>query len=203
MCQQGTGMSLRSPLPGERVGGSDVKGIILNLVEEAVVAEHGEGMWDRLLDRAGVDGAYTSLGNYPDDELVRLVAAGADLLGVTPVELTLHLGNRALGGLARRYPQYFEPHANTREFLLTLNDVIHPEVRKLHPDSSPPDFWFDDSDDGLLVHYRSERHLCRLAEGMMQGAGTHYGEVVSISHRSCMDEGDEHCTMSATFEPVG
>jgi len=24
--------------------------------------------------------------------------------------------------------------------LLTLNDVIHPEVRKLHPASRPPDF---------------------------------------------------------------
>ena len=82
--------------------------------------------------------------------------------------------------------------------------MIHPEVRKLHPDSTPPDFWFDGSDDdALLVHYRSRRRLCVLAEGMMQGAGLHYGELVSVEHQSCMNDGDDHCTLRATFEPVG
>ena len=62
-----------------------MKGIILNLVEEAVVADHGEATWDEVLDRAGADGAYTSLGNYPDEELRRLVAAGAVTLDVSPM----------------------------------------------------------------------------------------------------------------------
>ena len=32
---------------------------------------------------------------------------------------------------AKRYPEFFEPHETTLEFLLTLNEMIHPEVRKL------------------------------------------------------------------------
>ena len=64
--------------------------------------------------------------------------------------------------------------------------MIHPEVRKLHPEAVPPDFWFDDSDDYVLVvHYRSRRHLCTLAAGMMEGAGEQYGEHVSL-HQECV-----------------
>ncbi len=54
-----------------------MKGIIFNLVEEVVRNRYGEDTWDELLDAAGLDGAYTSLGSYPDEELLRLVAAAA------------------------------------------------------------------------------------------------------------------------------
>ncbi len=42
-----------------------MKGSILNLVEEAIVAEHGHDTWDSLLDPSGLDGAHTSLGHHP------------------------------------------------------------------------------------------------------------------------------------------
>ena len=40
--------------------------VVFNLLEEIVVREHGEETWDLLLERAGLGGVYTSLGNYPD-----------------------------------------------------------------------------------------------------------------------------------------
>ena len=49
-----------------------MKGVLFNAVEEAVSREWGEDMWDDLLDAANVDGAYTALGNYPDEQLVAL-----------------------------------------------------------------------------------------------------------------------------------
>ena len=81
----------------------------MNLVEEAIVAEHGDHIWDSLLDTSESDGAYTSLGNYPDDDLKRLVAAGAKMLEVAPRDLNRHLGEVAIQGLAERYPRYFSP----------------------------------------------------------------------------------------------
>jgi hypothetical protein len=177
-----------------------VKGIILNLVEEAVTAEHGEPTWDALLDSAQLDGAYTSLGNYPDEDLGRLITAGAQALDVDAAELTRHLGHLALVGLAARYPRYFEPYDSTRPFLVTVNKVIHTEVRKLHPDTDPPDFWFDESDpDVLLIHYRSARRLCTLAEGMIAGAATHYREQVELTQDTCMLQGADRCTFHASF----
>lgn len=178
-----------------------MKGIILNLVEEAIVAEHGDDTWDSLLDTSGLEGAYTSLGNYPDDDLERLVASGAGVLAVQPRDLSRHLGEVAIKGLAERYPHYFSPHDTTVDFLLTLDDVIHTEVRKLYPESAPPDFWFDvPIGSELVVHYRSERRLCALAEGMMAGAAAHYDQLVSIAHESCMFDGADHCTLRVTVE---
>ena len=59
-----------------------MKGIIFNLVEEVVTAAYGEDTWDSLLDEAGLDGSYTSLGSYPDEDLFQLVGAASKALGV-------------------------------------------------------------------------------------------------------------------------
>ena len=180
-----------------------MKGIIFNLVEDAVVSGHGEDTWDDLVDAAGVEGSYTALGNYPDEDLTKLVGAGAAALDTPPEDLTRGLGREALLGLARRYPHFFTPHTDARSFVLTLNDVIHAEVRKLHADSNPPEFWFGDADaKELQIHYRSQRRLCSLAEGMLVGAGEYYGEKVTVRHEGCMHEGRDHCTFAVDFQPA-
>ncbi|GAA1913281.1 heme NO-binding domain-containing protein [Nocardioides marmoribigeumensis] len=180
-----------------------MKGIIFNLVEEAVTARHGEDAWDQVLDRAGVTGAYTSLELYPDEELRALVASGAELLDTDPGELTRWLGHEALLGLAERYPHFFAPHASTRPFLLTLNDVIHPEVRKLHVNADPPDFGFDEGEgDALLLTYASRRRLCDLAVGMIDGAATHFRETSRLTHDVCMKDGAEACVLTVSFAPA-
>jgi hypothetical protein len=50
-----------------------MKGIVFNVVESIIEREFGGEMWDTLIDEAKVDGAYTSLGNYPDEDLYALI----------------------------------------------------------------------------------------------------------------------------------
>ena len=57
-----------------------MKGIVFNLLEDLVVRDHGEDAWDDLLEEAGSDGAYTSLGSYDDAELLALVGAASTAL---------------------------------------------------------------------------------------------------------------------------
>ena len=57
-----------------------MKGIIFNVAEATVSDEFGEDAWDDLLDAAGLDGAYTALGDYPVEQLVALVTAASDKL---------------------------------------------------------------------------------------------------------------------------
>lgn len=57
-----------------------MKGIIFSLAEEVVTSLHGEDVWDAILEKADVKGAYTSVGSYPDEELALLVAAVSELL---------------------------------------------------------------------------------------------------------------------------
>jgi hypothetical protein len=177
-----------------------MKGIVFNLLEEIVVREHGEETWEALLDSADLDGVYTSLGNYPDADLMALVAAACDALGTAPDDVVRWFGRNALPLLAARYPALFEPHADARAFVLTLNEIIHPEVRKLYPGAETPTFGFDASrPDKLTMDYRSSRRLCAFAEGLLLGAGDHFRQAVAIEQPLCMNRGDDRCLIEIDF----
>lgn len=180
-----------------------MKGIVFNLLQEAVSKEYGEATWDALLDSAGLDGAYTALGTYDDAQALKLVGAASAALDVGPDEILRWFGRSALPMLATAYPTFFEGHASTRSFLLTLNEIIHPEVRKLYPGADVPEFDFDTSDaDGLSIGYYSARKLCSFAEGLIEGASEHFGEKVSIAQPDCMLRGDEKCVLVCSFAPA-
>ena len=179
-----------------------MKGIVFNLLEEVVSTAHGEAAWDQLLEAAGLDGAYTSLGSYSDDEIFALVRVAAATLGLPEDEVLRWFGHQAMPLLARRYPAFFGGHADARSFLLTLNSIIHPEVRKLYPGAQTPVFDFDTSlADALAIGYNSPRRLCALAEGFMQGAAEHYGEQADITQPECMHHGAAKCSFHVHFRP--
>lgn len=180
-----------------------MKGIIFNLLEEVVTSELGPETWDNLLDAAGLDGAFTSLGSYPDEHLFKLVGAASAALNKPAPDIVRWFGTKAIPLLAAKYPAFFTRHQSARPFILTLNSIIHPEVRKLYPGADVPDFDFESpSPDLLVMGYRSKRRLCSLAEGLIQGAATHFGETVAIHHPRCMHRGDDACRLELTFTKV-
>ena len=177
-----------------------MKGIIFNVYEQLVTRDRGEDAWDRLLDETGLEGAYTSLGSYPDGDLVKLIEAASKAWDLPADEVVRWLGREALPVFAKRYPEFFEPHETTLGFLLTLNGIIHPEVRKLYPGADVP--MFDHSvlsQRFLTMGYKSERKLCMFGEGLIEGAAAHFGEEVSIEQPSCMNRGDSRCVLEISF----
>lgn len=171
-----------------------MKGVVLNLLERTIVEEHGEAFWDEMIERSGASGAYTSLGDYPAEELAGLVAVAGDRLGLHPDEVVRRFGRSAIPHFHESYPELFAPHAELIPFLLTLNEIIHPEVRKLYPDALVPVFSYDRIDERrLLMGYVSPRRLCALGEGLIAGAADHYRQPVRIGHETCLKRGDERC----------
>jgi hypothetical protein len=59
-----------------------MKGVVFNLLEETVTRSFSANVWDDLIDASGVSGAYTSLGNYPDEEIEAPVAAASAALSL-------------------------------------------------------------------------------------------------------------------------
>jgi len=179
-----------------------MKGIIFNLFEAIVIEEFGHDAWEGVLDTANSDGAYTAVGSYDDAEFLRLASVAAEQLDRPIDDLVRSFGRKCLPILAARYPAFFTPHVSTKPFLLTLNEVIHPEVRKLFPGAYAPSFKFDDSvPDQITLTYQSHRNLCSFAEGLIEGAADHYGDSVSISQPECAKRGDENCVLVANFNP--
>jgi hypothetical protein len=176
-----------------------MKGYVFNLLEHIVARDHGEDTWDALLEGSDLDGVYTSLGSYPDEDLAKLVEAAAKELDRSPNDVICWFGRNALPLFAKQYPQLFEPHDSTRSFVLTLNEIIHPEVRKLYPGADVPVFDFASRDGVLEMGYRSPRKLCAFAEGLLHGAADHYAERLTIEQPQCMNRGDDHCLLEIAF----
>lgn len=176
-----------------------MKGIIFNLLEDVVVDAYGDPAWDKALEAAGLDGVYTSLGNYDDTEITDLVSVFGTALSMSDDDVLRWFGQRAIPGMVARWPDFFAPHERTVSFLRSLNSVIHPEVRKLYAGAYCPHFDFTSPADGsLLIGYRSPRKLCGLAHGFILGAGDHYGETLAVRHQECRNEGSDRCLIAVT-----
>lgn len=176
-----------------------MKGIVFNVLQSVVTDEYGEETWETLLDGAGLEGAYTAVGSYADEELVAILKVASSALGTPTDDLLRWFGRKAIPVFAERYPHFFEGHGSARSFVLTLNDIIHPEVRKLYPGADVPVFDFEEDGDTLRIGYRSMRKMCALAEGLLTGAADRFGETVTVTQSECMNRGDDRCVLVSTF----
>lgn len=174
--------------------------MLFNVAEDVVDETLSEDDWDRALCVAGLDGVYTSLGDYPDEDLTGIVAALSTRTGLTANEVLHHVGVHGYGHLVARQPDLVTGISDLGTLLHHLEDVIHPEVAKLHPSSSPPSFTVTDvAPTSWQVDYRSERHLCHLADGLISGAANGFGTPCETQLRRCVDLGDDHCSLVVTL----
>ena len=177
-----------------------MKGIVFNILERVVTDTHGADTWDTLLDRSGASGVYSALGSYPDAELIGLVVAASELTGASPGDVLRWFGTEAIAIFHARYPELFAGHSHSTALLARLNDVIHPEVRKLYPGAEVPEFDFElGGRESIVIIYRSSKRLCALAEGLIQGTARMYGESVTIAHPRCLLRSDESCRLECAF----
>lgn len=178
-----------------------MKGMVFTLLGELVEERFGIEMWDELIDltQPESDGAYVSTDTYPDQELLAYVAAMSEKLDVPANDLVFAFGEYMLGKFESIHPEFFEGH-DLKSFLKSVHDVIHVEVKKLHPDAVLPTFDYEDpSPDALTMLYRSPRQLCALAEGLIAGAAKHFDTPLNSTHDVCMHRGADHCRIELVF----
>jgi len=177
-----------------------MKGIVFNLLNDMVENKFGMATWDQILASTGLDGVYVSVGTYPDEELLALVNAASSLTNTPPIDLVRSFGEFMIGGFKKNHSLFFDQHDNLRDFLLSVDQVIHVEVRKLHPEAILPEFQYDSSNKyELTMIYRSARKLCALAEGLILGAAREYDEPIQLSHETCMHHGAGSCELKVQF----
>lgn len=180
-----------------------MKGVVFNLLEQLVCKELGDSGWRQVLQDAEVDGAFTSGDTYPDAVLRKLIAVFGKLAHKTPGEALQWFGRSSMPLLYGQYPHLFTSQKSACSFILTLNDIIHPEVRRRYPGADVPVFDFDTSDPAVLkLGYQSPRKLCVLAHGFIEGAADHYGEAVDVDQVECMHRGDLKCVFHLRFRPA-
>ena len=171
-----------------------MKGVVMNLLADMVETQLGMQEWNEVLDEAGEDGVYTATALYEDERLLNMVGIISQRNGIPVSDLVFAFGQFMFPAFYDRYPQLIDGHANMLDFLEGLDSVIHVEVAKLYPGAVTPGFSESRRDDKTLhLTYTSERNLCRLAEGLIDGAAKHYGNDYELTHSPCYNEGGDHC----------
>ena len=172
-----------------------MKGILFNVVEDVVTEAMSADAWDDVVEAAGVDGSYTSLATYPDSDLNALVAAIAAAADLSAEQTLTLAGRLGFKHLATRNPHLLDGIDGWQQLVESLDDIIHPEVRKIYPDAEVPGFATTEIDGGLRVVYTSRRQLCALAEGLIIGGGEWFGCELTVEHERCVRQGGDDCTM--------
>ncbi len=171
-----------------------MKGIVFSLLNEMVEETFGLAAWGQLLDDTGLEGIYVATETYEDAELFALVGAAEKATGIPANELVRQFGEYMIPHFAASYPMFFEGQENLKSLLLTVDQVIHVEVRKLYQNAGLPEFNYEDLDDNELVMlYSSPRKLCSMAEGLIAGSAKHFNQKYSLDHSVCMHDGEDHC----------
>lgn len=173
---------------------------MFNLLNELVEENYGFIAWEKMLEAADCDGIFIEAETYPDELVVDLVVAASELTGVPAADLLRTFGEFMAPAFAKNYPVFFENQTSLKSFLLTVDRVIHVEVRKLYAEAHLPEFDYrDELDDELTMLYRSPRKLCHLAEGLIAGCAKHFDQAYELKHDVCMHKGAEECQLEMRF----
>ncbi len=173
-----------------------MKGMVFLAVNDLVESQFGIQAWEEILNQVSPEcgGIYTSTEDYPDEDVVKYVLAISEKLGVDPTDVTRTFGTFLFGELNKKYDIFTKVSPGLFEFLSSIENVIHKEVRKLYHNPSLPTVECQVINDmDLRMRYVSPRKLCFLAEGLILGAAEHYGDTITLTHDVCMHKGDDHC----------
>ncbi len=163
---------------------------LLNMAEQAM----GPDMVDDVLDHTTLasGGAYTTVGNYPCAELVKLVGAFSERADVPPDRLQHQFGGWMFTRFAELYPDFFADKNDGFGMLEAIEDEIHVEVRKLYPEAELPRFDTERlAEDKLRLTYRSPRPLVHFCHGLIDACLEHFQQKAetTMEDRSSPEQG--------------
>jgi hypothetical protein len=142
------------------------------------------------------ESSYLASEAYSDEEFRLLLERASTTTSVPTPDLLREFGvfaaTEAFAGL---YPGYYAEAADTRSFLLAVEERIHELVRDTIPGARPPRLNVRPlGERGVCISYTSERGLCDLLEGLLAGTAQYYGETFDIEQVMCMRNADLACS---------
>lgn len=164
-----------------------MKGVVFTEFTEMVESRYGLGALDKLLEACNLPskGYYTSVGTYDHRELVDLLVTFSKQKQIPLPKLLEEFGIYLFRSFSRLYPMLFEKPDNILDFLESVENYIHVEVRKLYPDAELPRFICEHRDErSLTLIYTSDKSMADLAVGLIKGALVYYDEqgIVKCIH---------------------
>lgn len=178
-------------------------GIVNKAIEELVTANFGEGKWEAIRLRSGIDiDFFISSEPYDDDVTFKLAQAVAEEMGMTLSAVLIAFGEWwVMKTTKEKYGGLMAAGGNDlREFLINL-PLFHNRVMLIYPKLTPPEFKVSDiNENSINLHYFSKREgLKDFVRGLIQGLGIMYNTPVIINLVQDRDEGSSHEIFNVTW----
>jgi predicted hydrocarbon binding protein len=180
-----------------------MQGSIFTAFSEMVIDTMGMSFWNELLEKVkpSSEGVYTNGMQYDDSEILAYVSELSSMTQVDVPTLVRTFGEYLFIHLYNSSPAKVSHIDNLKDFLMSIDAVIHKEVKRVYPDAYLPSFKYDETPEGdLIMFYKSKRKLCHLSEGLITGAAKHFEQDISIKHPECMHDGAEKCKLVISFQ---
>jgi len=160
-----------------------MKGVVFTEFLEMVEDSFSPGVADRIIEASDLPsgGAYTAVGTYNHAEIVTLVQKLSVETKLSVDELLHTFGKHLFGRFVEGYPGFFEGEQDAFQFLQSVEEYIHVEVKKLYPDAELPSVIATlETPNHLKIIYRSDRNMGDLAHGLIDGCIKHFAEPIEI-----------------------
>lgn len=161
-----------------------MKGLVFTELLEYVENNFGFDMADKIIEDSNLenDGAYTQAGNYPFEELIKLVNALSIESKIEVSKLLEIFGEHMFSRLISLNPQLKDNFQSSLDLISRVDDIIHPEVQKLYPGADLPKFnLIEKNGNKIIIDYISSKNMEPFAIGLMKGSAKLFNENIFIS----------------------
>ncbi len=171
-----------------------MKGIVFTEFLELVEDKFGLAMVDKIIENSDLpsNGVYTSVGTYDFAEMLSLVTNLSNYTDIDVDQLLLVYGEHFFNVLEKSYSSMLEMYSDPIEFLASIENHIHVEVRKIYPDAELPTFRVvEKTADKLVTIYTSSRALHSFGQGLMNSSLVYYKTKADVIKELIKEDGTE------------
>ena len=186
-------------------GGCHMHGLIFVTWEKYLSDRFGSNFLHTYRNTIGETPANSPLASRVYDDATLLAGVSvASRLSHFPADTLLREYGRyfLINGLTSHLCAYLLTQVNSgRDLLLTMREA-HAQMRRVPDGLTPPVFGFEalsSYPNGLTLIYNSNRQLCPVLFGAIEGAAERYKEKVQIIERTCMKQGAAECRFEVYF----
>ncbi len=137
-------------------------------------------------------GVYTAVGTYNHEELLAMVVELSKRTEMPVPALVKAFGKHLFHVLAGSTMVEIDMKQDFFDFLFSVEDYIHVEVRKLYPDAALPDIDCTLEDEKTLsFDYKSRCPFADLADGLLNESAVYFNVDVEIERTAGNTEGNQ------------
>jgi hypothetical protein len=160
-------------------------GIVNQAIQGLVIENFGEEKWKDIKQKAHIQLDYfLSDSSYDDEITFNLVGAASEVLNIPASDIlkafgeywVLKTGKEKYGDLMKA------GGSNFKEFVQNLPN-FHSRIMLIYPKLSPPEFFVEEKDNKLILHYYSTRDgLTDFVVGLLHGLAKMFDTEMSLEH---------------------